>query len=225
MFTTKNTYKQLSLDLFDTKMANLQPDIQFITLPSGDSAADGQIMLYPNFFAASTRDKLFDDLLQNLNWRQDKIKMFGKEINLPRLTAWYGDEGKSYEYSGIKMNPDVWTPTLLTIKKQVEAVAKLNFNSVLVNLYRSGKDHVSWHSDDEPELGNNPTIASVSFGATRRFLLKHKSNQDLGKIEVPLTHGSLLIMQGTTQHFWQHQVPKTTKILTARINLTFRVIL
>ena len=92
-------------------------------------------------------------------------------------------------------------------------------------LYRDGKDSMSWHSDDEPELGNNPTIASVSFGATRRFLLKHKSNRDLDKVEISLTHGSLLIMKGTTQHFWQHRIPKTIKVLTERINLTFRIIL
>ena len=150
--------------------------------------------------------------------------MFGKEVNLPRLTAWYGDKGKSYKYSGIEMNPNTWTPTLLIIKEKVETVAGFNFNSVLVNLYRNGQDYVSWHSDDESELGNNPTIASVSFGATRRFILRHKSNRDLGKVEVALTHGSLILMQGTTQHFWQHQVPKTAKKISPRINLTFRVI-
>ena len=110
------------------------------------------------------------------------------------------------------------------VKEKVETVAKLNFNSVLVNLYRNGQDYVSWHSDDEPELGNNPTIASVSFGATRRFVLRHKSDRDLNKVEEALTHGSLLIMQGTTQHFWQHQVPKTAKKISPRINLTFRII-
>jgi alkylated DNA repair dioxygenase AlkB len=122
------------------------------------------------------------------------------------------------------MNPESWIPPLLLIKERIEKVIELNFNSVLVNLYRNGKDYVSWHSDDEPELGNNPTIASVSLGETRRFQLRHKSNKNLDTVEIALNHGSLLIMKGSTQHFWKHQVPKTSKLLKARINLTFRVI-
>jgi len=122
------------------------------------------------------------------------------------------------------MNPDAWTRILLLIKERIEEVAQEKFNSVLINLYRNRKDYVSWHSDDEPELGINPIIASVSFGQTRRFQLKHKLNKDLDKVEITLTDGSLLLMKGSTQHFWHHQIPKTSKQLKERINLTFRVI-
>lgn len=216
--------EQLSLNLFVLQPTDDQNEPKILKLPSEKKSADGELIMYKNVFDKSQSDRLFEQLLNNIIWRQDTIKMFGKAVNLPRLTAWYGDEGKVYKYSGIEMNPDSWTPTLLTIKEKVETLIKLDFNSVLVNLYRNGQDYVSWHSDDEPELGNNPTIASVSFGATRRFVLKHKSNPDLDKVEVALTHGSLLIMQGTIQHFWKHQVPKTAKKLDPRINLTFRVI-
>jgi alkylated DNA repair dioxygenase AlkB len=216
--------KQFSLDLFDTKQIDNQKDPQTIILPSDASMPDGEVIIYQNFFEQLESERLFNELISNMNWRQDKIKMFGKEFDQPRLTAWYGDEGKSYKYSGIIMNPESWIPALLLIKERIEKVIELNFNSVLVNLYRNGKDYVSWHSDDEPELGNNPTIASVSLGETRRFQLRHKSNKNLDTVEIALNHGSLLIMKGSTQHFWKHQVPKTSKLLKARINLTFRVI-
>ena len=216
--------KQLSLNLFDSQSNNLEDEPELVKLPSEMKLPDGNLIIYKNLFDRAQSDGFFEQLLDDISWRQDQIKMFGKKVNLPRLTAWYGDKGKSYKYSGIKMNPDTWTPTLLVIKEKVETVAELNFNSVLVNLYRNGQDYVSWHSDDEPELGNNPTIASVSFGATRRFILRHKSDRDLDKVEVALTHGSLILMQGTTQHFWQHQVPKTAKKISPRVNLTFRVV-
>lgn len=216
--------KQFSLNL--SNIENTYKEYyKTITLASDIDVADGEIAIYQNFFTKAESDRFFQELLNNINWRQERIKMFGKEVELPRLTAWYGNENKVYKYSGISMNPNIWTPTLVTIKEKVEKVVKLNFNSVLVNLYRDGKDYVSWHSDDEIELGDNPTIASVSLGATRRFQLKHKSNKNLDKVEVMLTHGSLLIMKGTTQHFWKHQVPKTAKVLSERINLTFRIII
>jgi alkylated DNA repair dioxygenase AlkB len=216
--------KQFSLDLLDRKKTDRQKYAEIVTLRSGKPMPDGEVIIYQNFFEESESDRLLQELLNSINWRQDRIKIFGKEVNLPRLTAWYGDENKSYQYSGITMNPDTWTPTLLSIEERIEKFVKIKFNSVLINLYRNGKDYVSWHSDDEPELGKNPIIASVSFGATRRFQLRHKSNKDLDTVEIALTHGSLLIMKGATQHFWKHQVPKTSKVLTERINLTFRVI-
>jgi alkylated DNA repair dioxygenase AlkB len=188
------------------------------------SMPDGDVVFYPNFFDLTESDKFFSDLLNEINWRQDKIKWYGKEIDLPRLTAWYGDNDKCYTYSGIPMNPEAWTPTLLSIKKRIEAVAEVNFNSVLLNRYRGGRDSISWHSDDEPELGEKPVIGSVSFGDTRRFQFRHKVRKDLSKIELGLTHGSFLLMKGQTQQFWQHQIPKTSKPLKPRINLTFRVI-
>lgn len=203
---------------------NHEQQVEILTLPSGEPMPDGEVIIYRHFLKQSESDQFFDILFNSLNWRQEKIKFFGKEINIPRLTAWYGDEGKSYQYSGIKMNPNPWTPSLIVIKSEVETVLKLKFNSVLINLYRQGQDSMGWHSDDEPELGQNPTIASVSFGATRRFQLRHKSNKTLNTLEVALTHGSLLLMRGKTQHFWKHQIPKTSKTLTPRINLTFRAI-
>lgn len=214
--------KQLNLALFETEQ--YQKQYQVITLASEVSQPYGEVIIYQNFFNQSESDRFFLELLKNINWQQDKIKIFGKEVDLPRLTAWYGDAGKSYTYSSITMNPNPWTKNLLSIKKRIEEKVNINFNSVLANLYRNGQDYVSWHSDDEKELGENPTIASVSFGATRRFLLRHKSNKNLETVDLSLGHGSLLIMKGSTQHYWKHQVPKTTKVKTERINLTFRVI-
>ena len=140
---------------------------------------DAEVILYRTFFSEPQSDTFLRELLETTNWRQEKIKFFGKPVDLPRLTAWYGDEGKSYRYSGIQVNPDPWTPTLLAIKQEIEAVSGVVFNSVLLNLYRGERDSVAWHSDDEPELGTNPVIGSVSFGETRTFQLRHKKNKEL----------------------------------------------
>lgn len=188
------------------------------------SIPDTELMFYPSYFSQQESDIILENLLTEINWRQDKIKLYGKEMNIPRLTAWYGDEGKSYTYSHITMNPIPWTPVLLSIKQRVEEIANISFNSVLINLYRYGQDSMGWHSDDEPELGKNPIIASVSFGSTRKFQLRHRFNKTLKKVEINLTHGSLLMMQGKTQECWQHQIPKTAKFVNPRINLTFRII-
>jgi len=219
-----NSANQLSLSLFDEPEITTQTLAEVITMPTGELMPDGEVAIYRNFFNRVERDQIFQELLSKIKWRQDKMKLYGKEFELPRLTAWYGDDGKSYTFSGIPMNPDAWTHTLLSIKSRIEEVTQAKFNSVLLNLYRSGKDGVSWHSDDEQELGKNPIIASVSFGEARRFQLRHKLDKSLDKVEITLTHGSLLIMKGSTQHFWQHQIPKTAKSLRERINLTFRII-
>ncbi|WP_231510385.1 alpha-ketoglutarate-dependent dioxygenase AlkB family protein [Fischerella sp. PCC 9605] len=187
------------------------------------SMSDADVIFYRNFFNQQESDELFQTLFNEIKWRQDKMKIYGKEVNLPRKTAWYGDRDKSYTFSGIHLDPEPWTPTLLQVKEKVEEIAKVRFNSVLLNLYRDGNDGISWHSDAEPELGNNPVIGSVSFGGIRRFMFRHKHNKDL-KTEIELTHGSFLFMAGATQHFWQHQIPKTSKKVQPRINLTFRVI-
>jgi alkylated DNA repair dioxygenase AlkB len=185
---------------------------------------DADVTIFHAFFGAEESDCLFHDLLKQTNWRQDKIRIYGKQMNLPRLTAWYGDAGKIYSYSGITMHPDIWTENLLEIKRRVDRAAKTQFNSVLLSLYRDGRDGLSWHDDDERELGEDPTIASVSFGETRSFQFKRKKQPKLSTISIPLTHGSLLIMKGPTQRFWVHQVPKTARSVGPRINLTFRVI-
>lgn len=187
------------------------------------SMPDAKVTFYRNFFDLQKSDSLFKVLLNEINWRQDKMKLYGKEIDLPRKTAWYGDRDKSYTFSGIHLDPEPWTPSLLEVKQRIEEVAEVQFNSVLLNLYRHGSDGISWHTDAEPELGENPVIGSVSFGGTRRFMFRHRQDQDL-KVEVELTHGSFLLMAGETQHFWQHQIPKTSRKVEPRINLTFRVI-
>ncbi len=159
----------------------------------------------------------------NINWRHDKLNMYGKEHYLPRYSAWYGDSGKSYTYSGIHLEPNAWNKGLLYIKEAIEKVSDVNFNSVLLNWYRDGDDYISWHTDAEKELSENPTIASINFGATRRFLIRRIDDHSI-KLELPLKHGSLLIMKGELQHYWQHSVPKQKKVKDARFNLTFRTI-
>mgnify|MGYP000462174165 CR=1 FL=1 len=194
------------------------PQAQVIEIP------DGELLFYPQLFDPAESDRFFTQLRSEINWQQQAMKMYGKAVNLPRLTAWYGDGGKNYTFSGISLQPNPWIPDLLTIERRIEDLAHTAFNSVLLNLYRSGQDGIGWHADNEPELGSNPIIASVSFGDTRRFQLRHRSDSQVKKVEIPLTHGSLLVMLGTTQHYWQHQIPKTAKQISERINLTFRSI-
>ena len=153
---------------------------------------------------------------KNIAWHQDTVKFYGKTHELPRVSAWYGDTGKSYKYSGILLHPHPWTPALLWMKEQLAEISPTSFNSVLLNWYRSGQDHISWHTDAEPELGMNPTIASLNFGESRRFILRRNDDHN-DKIEFTLGDGDLLIMQGELQHFWQHSVPKQTRIHKGRL--------
>jgi len=173
---------------------------------------------FPNFISLDQARSLEKRLHEEVAFSQDQISMYGKVLDIPRLQAWFGDG--SYQYSGIMMNPQPWTPALLEIKQLVEEKANCQFNSALVNLYRNHQDSVGWHSDDEKELGVNPIIASISFGAKRMFKLKHKQTQ--AKLDVPLIEGSLLIMSGETQHYWQHAVLKEKTNPGSRINITFR---
>jgi alkylated DNA repair dioxygenase AlkB len=212
------TNNQLSFNLTDEPKSNFKAQPERVFMPDAD------VLLYRNLFDKVDSDNLYQTLLKQTRWRQDRGKFYGKEIDLPRLTAWYGDSGKTYTYSGIVMNPDPWTPTLLYIKGEVDKAAETRFNSVLLNLYRNGQDGLSWHRDNESELGAEPPICSVSLGATRRFQFKHRLRKDLARVDIDLTHGSLLVMKGTTQQYWLHQIPKTKKHVTARINLTFRII-
>ena len=177
-----------------------------------------------NYFNADECIYLFKSLKDKIKWKQDYIKMYGKSHPLPRLTAWYGDMNKTYTYSGIPMTPNLWNTELIQIKKKVDQYTKINFNSVLLNYYRSGNDSVSWHSDDEDELGDKPIIGSVSFGGTRKFRLRNKINKKLIH-NIDLKNGSLLIMRELTQKYWEHEIPKTKKPVEERINLTFRSIL
>jgi alkylated DNA repair dioxygenase AlkB len=184
---------------------------------------DAEIIYFPHFFDTEESDLLFQELLLTIPWQQDDIKVFGKVHAQPRLTALFGNEGKSYSYSNIKMQPHSWNPILQNLKLKAEAVSATEFTTVLLNLYRDGKDSNGWHADNEKELGTNPIIASMSFGAERYFHLQHNNDKNL-KLKILLEHGSLLIMKGTTQHFWKHQIPKTAKPIGSRINLTFRSI-
>lgn len=183
---------------------------------------NGEYLFIPFFFSLEQSDNYFNKLLTEINWKQESMYMYGRNINFPRLTAWYGDTDKPYSFSGITLKPETWTPALLEIKQHIEAIAQAKYNSVLLNRYRNGNDSISWHTDAEKELGINPIIASVNLGATRKFQLRHNETNE--KIELALTHGSLLIMQGELQHYWQHQVPKTKQQVNERINLTFRLI-
>ena len=177
---------------------------------------------YPNFIDFDESKRLAELLFNELTWRQDKIAMFGKMVDIPRLQAWYGENELRYTYSKLTLTANLWTSSLLAIKKQVCNFCQVDFNAVLANCYRDQHDSVSWHSDDESELGIKPTIASLSFGAERMFHLKHRYTGETYKL--PLQSGSLLIMSGDTQEYWQHAIPKTRIECLKRINLTFRKI-
>jgi alkylated DNA repair dioxygenase AlkB len=170
------------------------------------------------------KEKLSSINFKHINWRHDKLNMYGKTVYLPRYSAWYGDSDKPYTYSGLTLQPNPWNKCLLYIKTEIEKVTSAKFNSVLMNWYRDGEDHLTWHTDAEKELGINPVIGSANFGETRRFLLRRNDDKN-HKIELPLKHGTLLIMSGELQHFWQHSVPKQKKVKNNRFNLTFRVII
>jgi len=184
---------------------------------------DGEVYLFPELFDRSTSNELFELLTQNIQWKQEPVKIMGQEILQPRLTAWYGDEGMAYSYTGITMHPLPWTDELLTIKNAIEEVSGEHFNSALLNLYRDGSDSVGWHRDNEKSLGINPVIGSVSFGESREFSLKHYKDKKL-RGKVMLDSGSFLLMKGETQHNWLHSIQKNPAITKPRINITFRTI-
>ena len=164
-------------------------------------------------------------LIDEVPWRAESIVVWGKTYPQPRLIAWYGDNGMSYTYSGIRLEPLPWTQTLSDIKRRVEAVARTDFNSVLLNYYRDHRDSMGLHSDDEPELGEQPILASLSLGEERTFILKHKGEKDLKPVRLKLASGSLLLMKGETQRYWKHGIDKETRPFGPRVNLTFRRIL
>lgn len=179
---------------------------------------DAEILYDPEFLAPGEADHFLHEFRRNLEWEQRSIKMFGHPVAQPRLTAWYGEA--EYTYSGLHWPAKEWPEELARLKIKVENDCAERFNTVLANLYRDGRDSVGWHSDDEPELGHDPVIASVSLGVARTFHMKHKS--DNAEWKILLTHGSLLLMKGPTQHNWKHALPKDKKIDEPRINLTFR---
>lgn len=183
---------------------------------------DGQVDYLSHFYSSSVANTLFRRLLSELELTEGHIYLFGKEILEPRLKGWYGDKEVYYRYSGASHKAKLWTPTLLKIKKDIEEKCELNFNSVLVNLYRSGEDYMGPHQDNEKELGQNPVIASLSLGAERDFIFKHQESKK--KVGISLKNGSLLLMHGKLQEHWTHGLPKRLKEKGARLNLTFRLI-
>lgn len=201
-------------------MSELFVDTDGIKLP----LAGADVSYYRNFIPEDKCTEIFEQLLAQTNWRQDDIKVFGKVYAQPRLTALYAENDQPYSYSNITMHPEPFTPLLLELKAALKRVSAADFTTVLLNLYRDGSDSNGWHADDEKELGQNPVIASLSFGAVRDFKFREKANKS-NTYKMQLEPGSLLLMQGATQHLWQHQIPKTKKVVGPRINLTFRVLI
>ena len=209
------------------------------------SVADGTLRLYPRLFSAEESERYLRALKEEVDWKSERITMFGRSLALPRMTAWFGDLGTCYTYSGISAQPVGWTRILLQIRARIEDITNATFNSVLLNYYRDGRDSVSWHSDDEPELGRDPVIGSVSFGSERPFHLRHKAaraaspqsvrqpvrepvpqgGQGRLKLTLCLPNGSYLEMGPGIQRNWAHQLPKRPQLTGERINLTFRRIL
>lgn len=185
----------------------------------------------PDFLAIAQADALFRHLLTpgNYAWRQDQITLYGRTHRIPRRHAWYGEQDKPYTYSGITLNPEPWPQELSQVLHRINDYCRINFTNALLNHYRTGQDSMGWHRDNEPELGNNPVIASLSLGATRTMHFRHRNRKDNGlKIfKIDLIHGSLLVMEGETQKHWEHSLPKLSKSKTVgeRVNLTFRKLL
>lgn len=183
---------------------------------------DGLLYYLPQFLAPDEASVLGAELTTSLDWQQHRLKLFGRERLTPRLCAWYGDADARYGYSGQALEPLPWTAPLAALRQRLEAALGCPLNSVLANLYRDGADSMGWHSDDEARLGPQPIIASLSLGATRRFMLRHRRRRDLQTLALALEHGTLLVMAGDMQRHWHHAVPKTRRPVGARINLTFR---
>jgi alkylated DNA repair dioxygenase AlkB len=184
--------------------------------------ADADVRLFRSIPLPAPPDRLLADLIGETPWRAERIVLFGKQHLQPRLTAWYGDPDRGYRYSGLDLAPQPWTPLLSMLKRSVETVADANFNSVLLNRYRDHRDSLGMHSDDEPELGVEPVIASLSQGETRTLVFRHRSSASLARVRIPLPSGSLLVMRGRTQANWKHGIDKQTRICGQRVNLTFR---
>lgn len=189
-----------------------------------DLAPGGTMRYWETFLASVQADRLMAGLNDEADWAQRSIVMFGRSVLQPRLTAFHGDPGLSYRYSGKSLTATGWTPLLAKLREQLASRLELDFNCVLCNLYRDGQDSMGWHADDEPELGRQPSIASISLGAGRKFQIKPRAPEHGQLSSLILAHGSLLVMAGDMQRHWLHQLPKSRKVSGPRINLTFRQI-
>lgn len=185
-------------------------------------ADGGELRLWPAWLCDDDADALFRELRAAAPWTQGHVTMFGKRVPEPRISAWVGDPGTVYRYSGRTNEPAPWPAGLRSLRRRLEEFVDARFNSALLNLYRDEKDSMGWHADDERELGVNPLIASLSLGQSRRFWLKHPRAPT---VRLTLEHGSLLVMSGTTQHHWKHSVPKERQPRRPRINVTFRYVM
>ncbi|WP_414638584.1 alpha-ketoglutarate-dependent dioxygenase AlkB family protein [Arenimonas sp.] len=182
---------------------------------------DGTLHFKPDWLPRAEADEVLAGLMDSIRWETHRIRMFGREVDSPRLSCWIGDSGASYVYSRTRFEPRPWPAALQALRPRIDAAAGVVMNSVLANLYRNGQDAMGWHSDDEPELGTRPVIASLSLGGTRRFAFKHRRDPTK-KFALDLAHGSLLIMSGDTQANWRHALPRTARTVAPRLNLTFR---
>lgn len=182
---------------------------------------EDKLIYYTNIYSESESNILFEKLINETDWNQDEIIIFGKKVKIPRLSSWYSDEDVKYKYSGLELYSKLWTEQTSQIKLEIEAITGLRFNSLLLNYYRDGADSMGWHSDDEKELGKNPAIASLTLGFPRRFKIRQRDEHNK-KMEISLENGSLLLMFGDFQSIYEHSVPKTSKKVNGRINMTFR---
>jgi len=181
---------------------------------------DGELYLIKGFYQKTEAQQLFELLLSGLAWQQEQIFVYGRWLKVPRLMCWYGDKQAEYKYSGVNHKPLPWTDELWAIKQKIQHLYPAEFNSVMANLYRNGNDSMGCHADDEKELGENPVIASLSLGEQRLLRFRHQNSKEI--LDVVLEQGDLLLMAGEIQHYWKHELPKTKKLKTERINLTYR---
>ena len=200
-------------------MADLFPTADRLRIPGAD------VVHFRHFLSDRDAAAALHRLIETIPWRQDSIVLWGKRIPQPRLTAWYGDPGRSYTYSGLTLEPLPWTDELKALRRMAEQASDARFNSVLLNYYRDHNDSVGFHSDDEPELGATPTIGSISLGETRMLTFRPKRQKDHDPVRIALESGSLLVMKGDTQRNWRHAVAKEQRPCGPRVNLTFRRIL
>jgi len=211
-------------DLFDVIATPLGDGVPATTDSERLPLPDAELRYFPHWYSSAESAALLQQLIATTPWRQDTLQFGGKAVAVPRLQAWHGDSTSFYGYSGLRLVPQPWSPLLTEIRRRLERELDLHFNSVLLNYYRDGNDSVAWHSDNEHELGPDPHIASLSFGAPRPFELKHRSERHHGKRSLTLGDGSLLLMGSGLQRHWQHQLPKLPGLDRPRVNLTFRLI-
>lgn len=199
---------------------------QHATVPVREAGSalipDGEVWYRPHFVEPAEADRTLEALIARPDWQRHRSRLFGREVELPRLTAWWGDPEARYRYSGISHVAQGWPRFVEALRDRLQAELGLCFNSVLANRYRDGREYMGWHSDDERDLGERPAIASVSFGAERRFLMRHRNRKEVATFEWVLGHGSLLLMAGDTQRHWKHRLPPMTRCRGERVNLTFR---